>query len=197
MSASSLHLSFTHLADLAEERIIADPVTAAHLAVCPRCSADLAWLRQTLSYLRATDLETPPPATTNRLKAMFRQRRPVRGVVVIGSLQFDSTRHAPAFGMRSGGALERQMIVHFAALTVDLRISQAADGWQVMGQLLSEEPDAALQGRAELLGLNGSATAAVDDLGEFALASVRSGEYRLTLLLDTQALVIPQLDLGM
>lgn len=196
MAALSEHLAFTQLADLAEERMIADSVIAAHLAVCPRCSADLAWLQQTLRYLRSLELETPPSATTERLKALFRQRRPAGNAIVVGTLQFDSRRDAPAFAVRSASRPERQVIVQFPDLTVDLRISPSADDWQVLGQVLPADATAPLGGRVELLGLNGSSVAPIDDLGEFALAAVRSGVYRCTLVLGTQALIIPQMELG-
>lgn len=190
------HLSFTYLADLAEERVVADPDTEQHLATCERCKADLQWLRETIRHLQGTELVAPPPATTAQIKALFRQYRPARQRLVLGDLSFDSMFHTPAFALRSSLALERQMLIQFLSTTLDLRVRPDSAGWAVVGQVLVADGSMPEHGRIELLGIRGRASAVLNPLGEFQLPALPSGSYRLTVLFTDQILVFPQIDLG-
>jgi hypothetical protein len=199
MDNFSTHLPFALLADLAEQRANPDDSALAHLAACRQCAGELAWLTQTLVLLRARELEEPPARAVERSRALFQRRaaRPAPRRPILAVLGFDSTRSAPAFGLRSGATAERQLIFHAASYSVDLRVRPLEDRWVVAGQLLGDESTMALSGgRAEILGAADAASAEMDELSEFELPPLRPGEYTLSLLLGELILMIPGLELG-
>lgn len=200
MSVLRRHIQFSLLADIAEGRVVAGAAEADHLAACPACAAELAWLQRTLSLLRSTELEEPPAEPVDRVKALFRRHRPVPKYaaprLLTAILRFDSASGAPAFGLRSAGALERQLLFHADPYALDLRLSPAAAGWAVAGQLLGLEQPVSSAAVVELLGANGRVETALNELFEFVLAPVRPGRYQLTVLLDEQLILIPDLELG-
>lgn len=98
------------------------------------------------------------------------------------ALRFDSAGLSPlAFGRRSGGGQLRQLVFTAAGHDIDLRVAPAGpDGsFTLSGQVLG--PDSS--GTVLLHGEAGQPAAQVelDELGEFRLAAVPSGTYRLTL----------------
>jgi hypothetical protein len=99
---------------------------------------------------------------------------------------------APAFGVRSGQATSRQLLYSAEESDIDLRISSQDDQWIVAGQLLGRD---CVGGRVEIEGERGLAVAALDELCEFMLPPVPSGNYTLRLRLQDAEVELPQLEL--
>ena len=68
------HLPIETLADYAECRLTPDDAAraAAHLAGCPACQADVAWLRQIIVLIGSDDWEDAPSALTRQIVRSFR-----------------------------------------------------------------------------------------------------------------------------
>jgi hypothetical protein len=116
---------------------------------------------------------------------------------VVAQLSFDSwASPALASGMRSGRSAARHLLFTAEGRDIDLRVTAAADGFALSGQVLG--PDE--HGAVELVALNSQGanrlTVALDELGAFRFDAVDAGRYQLTLRLGTDALVLPPLDVG-
>lgn len=183
------HLPFSLIADIAEGRSDPDSDARSHLDACPGCVADLAWLTHTVVTLRADTSEEPAARAVADVKALFRARAP-RPAFPLGTLdallRFDSARAVPAFGLRSGGTTERQLIFSAGPYDVDLRIAPAGDRCSVAGQLLGNIPGA--RGQAEILGSADADRAKLSPESEFAFRPLRPGMYSLTIRFDEQAI---------
>lgn len=197
MSDSRSHIQFALLADLVEQQRAPDAQVREHLATCAACARDLEWLTRVIGAMRADQTQAAPAEVVARAKRIFRAptsaaARPSLRQRVAAALSFDSATMRPAFGMRSAGALERQLLFSAGPLDVELRLIPAASDWIVAGQILG-----AGGGRqVELRGPAGSATAGVNSLGEFRLPPVPAGRYALVVQLDDQDLDIPEIELG-
>lgn len=150
-------------------------------------------------------LEDAPEHVIQRAIGAWRARAapsPARGRLqqVLAALTFDSAAAPPlAFGMRSAGAGQRQLLFSAEGRDVDLRISAAdpagvapeAARWQLSGQVLG--PDSA--GTVALSDMAGRSVGevALSELGEFQLPAVPAGAYVLTLRLTDAELVLPPL----
>lgn len=194
-SVTTDHLRYSQLADIAEGRITPDEAMRAHLAECASCAGELEWLDRVIGLMRDAAADPAPAWAAARLRTLFEQRRPSPGAPrpIEALLRFDSARSAPAFGLRSGGAHERQLLLRAEAYDVDLRIAPSGESWALSGQLLGHPGPG---GGAELMGAAGLARAEMNDLLEFALAPVPAGRYTLTLALGDQTIVVSGLELG-
>ncbi|HEV8691903.1 MAG TPA: hypothetical protein VGQ91_16490 [Ideonella sp.] len=118
-------------------------------------------------------------------------------------LSFDSWAAAPlAAGLRSTGSTTRQLVFSAEGRDVDLRIVPAGARFAVNGQVLGQDetgsvalvletaPEAAAEAPAAVRQVP------LDALGEFHLADVEPGRYRLSLLLPARELVLPPFDVG-
>lgn len=193
------HLPFGLLADLAEGRAEPTADERAHLAACERCAADLAWLERLVSLRRDSPGDEPPADAVGRIKALFRERRrraPAARRLIHAVVRFDSAHSAPAFGLRAGVDLTRQILLSAGGYDVDLRIAPADGRWALTGQLLPIDSAPPAAGTAELLGAAGSVAAELSELSEFALPPVRAGRYNLTISLRGGVIVVPSLELG-
>ncbi len=116
--------------------------------------------------------------------------------LVSAVLSFDSwagPRLAP--GMRSAASDTRHLLFNAMGRDIDLRISPAAGGFALTGQVLG--PDES--GSIELAPQSGAAAAlssALDALGEFRLDAVQGGTYRMTLRLGRDEVVLPPIEVG-
>lgn len=146
-------------------------LTQSVLALWPSAGAQLAAAAQALAA-----------AVVRRLKA---------------ELSFDSWAHPAADqGMRSLRAPTRHLLFSAEGRDIDLRIVPTAPAFTLTGQILG--PDEA--GRVELrpLGEPGAAPQAVelDDVGEFRLEGVATGDYALTLHLSGAVIELAPLQVG-
>lgn len=192
---STQHLPFSQLADIAEGRSTPDEMARNHLRACPACAGDLAWLVHVIGVMRTMSSEASPSAAVARVKALFREQQAAPGArnLLRAILHFDSSHATPAFGLRSGAALERQLLLSASSYEIDLRIANSGGRWVVSGQLLG---DLATGGHVELLGATDMASAELNELHEFVLPSVCAGIYNLTLSFGERTIVVPGLELG-
>jgi hypothetical protein len=155
-----------------------------HLEVCARCRDEMAELVQ---FMR-DDLPAAAPAAPSSA------RRPaLRGWSLARLLP-----QAPALALR-GGVSAPLMFEADGGVTIFLEIEPAADGQaELRGQLVADDQDAWIGALAELR-QSGElrATAAVDDLGTFRVASVpaQPAELRITRA-DGRALLLPEFELA-
>ncbi len=128
----------------------------------------------------------PPPGLQARAEALWREVRAV--------LSFDSWAAAPvAAGMRSLRGSTRHLLFSAEGRDVDLRVSPGDQAYTLMGQVLG--PDAG--GTVELTSADDALQAVtLDDLGEFRVAGLAPGVYRLTLLLGSDRVVLPPFQVG-
>ena len=198
MSDISDHIPFARLVDLAEGRLTSDERAEAqpHLAACPRCAADVAWLERVIGLMRADTAEQPPAQVVAAAKRLFRPpAQPAAQATrqqLMATLQFDSARTPVALGRRAGAQTERQMLFVVSSYLLDLRVVQHGPLWIVSGQLLGAE-----DGRqVELEGPAGTAQAILNDLSEFALPPSPPGVYTLRLQLTDLDITIAGLEVG-
>ena len=198
MSNISDHIPFARLVDLAEGRLTSDERAEAqpHLAACPRCAADVAWLERVIGLMRADTAEQPPAQVVAAAKRLFRPpAQPAAQATrqqLMATLQFDSARTPVALGRRAGAQTERQMLFVVSSYLLDLRVVQHGPLWIISGQLLGAE-----DGRqVELEGPAGTAQAILNDLSEFALPPSPPGVYTLRLQLTDLDITIAGLEVG-
>ena len=114
---------------------------------------------------------------------------------VTALLSFDSwATPALAGGMRSMRSPTRHMLFSAMGRDIDLRITLAAGGYALAGQILG--PDEG--GRIEVAATTGGGVhqARLDELGEFRIEGVSAGTYVLTLHMGTDAIVLPPVEVG-
>jgi hypothetical protein len=111
-------------------------------------------------------------------------------------LSFDSWATAPlAAGLRSTGSATRQLVFSAEGRDIDLRIAPSGSRFNVSGQVLG--PDE--RGAVALAPEQTTASvheAPIDEFGEFRLANVMPGRYRLSLLLSQHEIELPPFDIG-
>lgn len=192
MNNTGQHIPFSRLADLADERLSADDRAEIELHVtdCPRCAADLAWLRRVIGLMRTDASERPPAHIVAAVKALFRPLAPRRRLSA--TLHFDSQNAPIAMGLRAAAPADRQMLFATADYLVDLRIVPSGALWAVSGQLLGA--DAGEQ--VELRGPDGHARATPNEMSEFALPPVPPGSYELVVQLADLDITITGLEFG-
>jgi hypothetical protein len=191
------HLPFSLIADIAEGRRVPDVDAQAHLDTCPACAADLAWLARTMTAMRADTSEEPGARAVGDVKALFRARvpRPASPLSAIAALlHFDSARAVPAFGLRTGGTTERQLIFSAGPYDVDLRVTSTGDRYTVAGQLLGNI--LAGPGQAEITGPADADHAELSPESEFVFRPLRPGTYSLTIRFDEQLIVLRNVEIG-
>ena len=197
MTIFSPHISFTELADLADERAAASSETLAHLADCSTCSHKLQTLRQTTGLMKADVIESAPAEVVNYAKGIFRQRvagrKPSALSRILAALTFDSLTAAPAYGLRSEAGSGRQLVFSTEDVDIDVRVSAENDQWQIEGQVpgsLCDTGDVNLESDAF------SATAKLTELCEFSFSSIPAGTYRLAVHLHDVIIETPPLKIG-
>ena len=198
MNIFSPHISFTELADLADEKSRpSSPETLEHLAGCSHCAKELQALRQTIGLMRTDDVEDAPANLVKYAKNMFTGRSASRGpsrlARVLASLTFDSLTAKPAFGLRSGASSGRQLVYSTEIADVDLRVSPQSGEWEIAGQILGSSQ---AQGRVNLESESFSTSVDLNELAEFGFQSVPSGIYRMFVHLPELEIEIPPLQLG-
>jgi hypothetical protein len=140
MNIISPHISFTELADVAEDKSQPSTETLEHLATCSRCAKELQTIRETIGLMRSDDVENAPANLVKYAKEFFRSRNVVREpsvlTSVVAALTFDSLTAKPAFGLRSGVSAGRQLVYSTEMADIDLRVSPQSGEWEIAGQIL-------------------------------------------------------------
>jgi anti-sigma factor RsiW len=198
VSNISDHIPFVRLVDLVEGRLAPDEQAEArpHLAACPRCAAQAAWLERVIGLMRADTAEQPPACAVAAAKRLFRPpdqpAAPAARRQLMAALQFDSARTPIGSGRRAGAQTERQLLVAVSSYLLDLRVAPHGALWVISGQLLGPA-----DGRqVELDGPAGTARATLNDLSEFALPPSPPGNYTLRLQLTDFDMTIAGLEVG-
>ena len=198
MNIFSPHISFTELANIADQQSQPAAETLEHLATCSHCSKELQTVRQAIGLMRIDDVEDAPASLIHNAKAMFRgrgaNREPSRLARVLAALTFDSLTAQPAFGLRSGTTSAGRQLVYSTELAdVDLRVSQQSGEWEIAGQILGASE---LRGKVNLENENFSASTDLNELAEFGFQSVPGGIYTMFVQLPELEIEIPPLQLG-
>jgi hypothetical protein len=152
-------------------------------AALPDAPAD--WQRRAVAAWRA------PVPLAEAMQAL-RQR-------VLAVLSFDSWATAPlAAGLRSAGATPattRQLVFSAEGRDIDLRIAPSGPRFTVSGQVLGPDDRGAVALSPEQASASVHETP-LDEFGEFRLADVVAGRYRLSLLLGEHEIELPPFDVG-
>src|ERR1700745_910930 len=74
MNIFSPHISFTELADIADEQSQPAAETLLHLTTCSHCAKELQTLRQAIGLMRIDDVDNAPASLIKSAKAMFSNR---------------------------------------------------------------------------------------------------------------------------
>ena len=197
MNILSPHISFTELADVADEQSQPAAKTLQHLATCSHCAKELQSLRQAIGLMRIDDAENAPASLIKNAKAMFRgrgaNREPSRLARVLAALTFDSHTAKPAFGLRSAASTGRQLVYSTEMADIDLRVSPQSGEWEIAGQILGASQSG---GKVNLESDSFSASADLNELAEFGFQSVPSGIYTVLVQLPELEIEIPPLQLG-
>ena len=197
MNIFSPHISFTELADVADEQSTPAAETLKHLATCSHCAKELQTLRQAIGLMRIDDVENAPASLIKNAKDMFRirgaNREPSRLARVLAALTFDSLTVKPAFGLRSGISAGRQLVYSTEMADIDLRVSPQSGEWEIAGQILGSSQ---ATGKVNLKSESFHASADLNELAEFGFQSVPSGIYTLFVHLPELEIEIPPLQLG-
>ena len=197
MNTHTPHISFTELADLADEQLSASAETLAHLATCSRCSEELHTIRKTVALMRSDTTEDAPWQSLRYAKNLLRAarvtRQPTFGARVLAFLAFDSLTMAPGFGLRSGAAAGRQLVYSSEVADIDLRVSPQSGEWELAGQILGSSPS---EGEVNLESDDFSASAKLNELSEFAFQSVPRGTYKMFVHLPDVEIETPPLEIG-
>ena len=196
------HVSLERLTDLVECQLSGDEQTGLHnhLAACPRCAADLAWLKRVIALMGTDDSQDAPPAVIAHAVQLFRPRTEQvarmpnhRRRRLLARLRFDSARPPLALGLRAGRLEARQQLYSAGNHDLDLRLNPAGTAWLLSGQVLGAEAS----GQAELRGETIRVQAALNDLSEFTLPPVPAGRYALLLHLAEVEIEVADLEVGL
>jgi hypothetical protein len=193
------HLSIDVLTDLAHETSPVNAQAQAHLGDCQQCANTLAQLRHVIGVMRSDRTEEVPSHVIQRAERLLRQRRPIPTPErqpslpqrILAVLRFDSFQQ-PAFGLRSGKPIARQLLFSAGDSDIDLRIAPSNGDWQITGQVLG--PTAG--GQATLIGSQIEHTVTFNELNRFQLPAVAAGLYTLRLHLGGTEVDITDLSLG-
>jgi anti-sigma factor RsiW len=196
----SSHIRFEQLVDLVDGRLPAEDQSqiVAHLAACPQCTAEKAWLERVIGLMRTDTTESAPPVVIARTLKLFTSRQqpaapePRQRRRIFASLWLDNAMPPLAFGLRSGQAEARQRLYSAGSYDLDLRLKPVNQEWVVSGQLLG----AAASGTAKLLGDAAQVESELNALSEFTFSAVPSGLYTLVLYLDDVEIEVTILELG-
>ena len=199
MSLNFSHIPYERLVDWAEGRLATTQNAAIneHIAGCARCREEAARIERMVAAMRHDESVDAPPALITRAVALFRARavEPAPSLLqrLVAALSFENSALTPAFGLRSSGGGERQMIFTAEEYDVDLRVTAGEAGWTISGQLLVATANS---GAATLANDAFSQTVALGEDLTFAFPPLATGRYLLTLRFDEIELVIEGIEIG-
>lgn len=191
------HIPFEKLADLAENRQTTEESEAmrTHLASCSDCEAQAARLGQLVNLMQTDMAEDAPRDLIAHALNLFRPRaaeeKPSVMQRMLAVLSFDSRQLSPAFGVRSGQSVARQLLFSVGEHDLDLRVAPDDGAWVVSGQVLGE----CESGQVELRSESVTESALMNDLCEFTLPRVPSGKYSLVINFSGTEIEVPEFEL--
>lgn len=191
---TSSHISLGTLADVIENR--ATPATLqavrTHVATCSECGETLQRLERLIMMMRSDAAADAPRDLLMSAIKLFPPGapRPLRRIVA--TLIFDSRKAMPVFGMRSVRSSSRQLLYSAQQTDLDLRITIQNDECIVAGQVIRE---GYAGGLVEISGPTGSAEASLNELCEFTLPALPTGNYSLKVRMSDVEIEIPELEL--
>lgn len=191
---TSSHISLGTLADVIENR--ATPATLqavrTHVATCSECGETLQHLERLMMMMRSDAAADAPRDLLMSAIKLFPPGapRPLRRIVA--TLIFDSRKAMPVFGMRSVRSSSRQLLYSAQQTDLDLRITIQNDECIVAGQVIRE---GYAGGLVEISGPTGSAEASLNELCEFTLPALPTGNYSLKVRMSDVEIEIPELEL--
>jgi len=151
-------------------------------------------LMNKIVHLMQTDKSVDAPQDSIKwAKNIFRSRiaEPKKSLVqrVLAVLQMDIAPNKAVFGERSGSASQvRQMLFEAGENSIDLRVTETENGFDVRGQILGE-------GFANATIKFGDNETKTNELSEFSFTNIEGGNYDLTLKNDETEIVIENLEL--
>lgn len=151
-------------------------------------------LMNKIVHLMQTDKSVDAPQDSIKwAKNIFRSRiaEPKRSLVqrVLAVLQMDISPNKAVFGERSGAPSQvRQMLFEAGETSIDLRISETENGFNLRGQILGE-------GFANAVIKIGEIETTTNELNEFGFTNLTGGNHTLILKNDTIEIVVENLEL--
>ena len=190
----SIHISVETLADIAEDRatsVVAETAMT-HLSTCAICSDTLHRLQQLILLMRTDSTNDAPRDVLAAAINIFSQERRVSLRRIVALLTFDSRNAGPAFGVRSLRATSRQVLYSAEEIDLELRITVQNDECILAGQVIGE---GCTEGHVEISGVAGKSKATLNEVCEFTLPPVPTGNYSLTVTMLDREIEIPELEL--
>lgn len=201
-------LSLDHLTDFLRGLVVGTERARIqdHLATgCQHCQQNQQWLLEVKRIAPLDDSFEFPAALTNHILSWMPakptiERTPLR--TLIAQLLFDSfaplslAEARSAVVMDAGASVGRQLLYQVEQYDVDLRIEKVADAYELLGQVLREDPKS-----AELTGLTvhleGGETpvhsTVTDAEGMFRFIGLTPKAYQLSIVLGEDMIEIPNL----
>ncbi len=180
----------------------------AHLAAgCPSCQHNQQWLLEVKRIAPLDDSFAFPAELTARILAWMPAaqpptRTPLR--TLIAQLLFDSfaplplaeARSATSVDVTAGASTGRQLLYQVEGYAVDLRLEKMAETFDLLGQVLPEDPDSpALAGCPVHLGWDEQDihSTQTDAEGMFRLSVLPPNAYCLRIVLGEDVIEIPEI----
>jgi anti-sigma factor RsiW len=190
-----VHISFEKLLDFVDDRL--DPnereALSAHLVSCSDCANERERLGHLIELMKTDNGDDAPAHLLAKVKDLLHQKTPSQLLKrIVAALAFDSHVQTPEYAVRSMQSQSRQLLFSAGEIEVDLRVATLEDRVQIKGQLLGAVAD---HGTVALEGQSEWQAAALNELQEFTLAAVPSGQYTLRLCLVDREIEIPDLRL--
>jgi len=191
---NSSHISLETLVDIVEGRGTSESLerAVAHISSCSDCVDTLRGLQQVILTMKSdTSKDAPRDLLQSAINIFSPARRaPLRHIIAI--LTFDSRLAGPAYGIRSLRSTSRQLLYSAQETDLDLRIIVQNDECIVAGQVIRAD---CVDGRVEISGDAGSATATLNEVCEFTLPAIPLGNYSLRVKMPDVQIEIPELEL--
>lgn len=203
-------LTFAHLVDWVEGNLSQEEATAVAVQVAQadeKIHAAVAWLQTFVQVSAAAILDSPPPATRDRLIRRFEaymqdRREPGFLQRLAAALTFDSRLQPGLAGLRATGAQAslRQLIytTGMADIALNIQPRPGDKRLNVNGQIfpgrgaMPETFSIQLLRGADEVGLTTN-----DDLGEFSFEAIPAGVYELVLSTAEIEILIKPIELNM
>jgi hypothetical protein len=173
MNMTTEHIPIDQLVELATNRMTREDSlrTRVHLANCPQCTSSF------------TSINTGTSSSSEI------ERNAATHVVAV--LSFDSRQLSPAFGVRSGRSVARQLLFSIGENDLDLRVTPDDGEWVVSGQVLGQ----CNGGQVELRGHDITEHTSMNELCEFYLPRVPPGSYSLRVYISQLEIEVPEFEL--